>query len=55
MRWCAVYDGRYPSLLFVLNRETGSPMTYSLDGTQYIVVAASGDGNTGRLIAYTLP
>ena len=35
--------------------QTGSPMTYSLDGTQYIVVAASGAGNTGRLIAYTLP
>ena len=35
--------------------QTGSPMTYVVDDKQYIVVAASGGGNTGRLIAYALP
>ena len=35
-------------------RQTGSPMTYSIDGKQYIVLAVTGiDG--GELIAYTLP
>ena len=35
--------------------QTGSPMTYMLDGTQYIVVAVSGSGESGRLLAYRLP
>jgi quinoprotein glucose dehydrogenase len=34
--------------------ETGSPMTYSLDGSQYIVLAIGGRG-TGGLIAFKLP
>ena len=33
----------------------GSPMTYVLDGMQYIVVAVSGGGVAGELIAYRLP
>ena len=35
--------------------QTGSPMTYSLNGQQYIVVAISGPGFPGELIAYKLP
>ena len=35
--------------------QTGSPMTYVLDGTQYIVVAVSGGGVSGELVAYRLP
>jgi quinoprotein glucose dehydrogenase len=35
--------------------QTGSPMTYMLDGAQYIVVAVSGSGESGRLLAYRLP
>jgi len=35
--------------------QTGSPMTYMLDGTQYIVVAISGSGFPGELIAFRLP
>ncbi len=35
--------------------QSGSPMTYMVDGTQYIVVAASGAGRTGRLIAFRVP
>ena len=36
-------------------QQTGSPMTYSADGKQYIVVAVSGGGYGGELIAYALP
>ena len=34
--------------------QTGSPMTYMINGTQYIVVAVSGTGVSGRLVAFTL-
>ena len=35
--------------------ETGSPMTYSLNGTQYIVLAIGGNNFAGELIAFRLP
>jgi quinoprotein glucose dehydrogenase len=35
--------------------QTGSPMTYMLDGIQYVVVAVAGGGFPGELIAYRLP
>ena len=35
--------------------QTGSPMTYSVDGRQYIVVASSGGGKPGQFLAYRLP
>ncbi len=35
--------------------QTGSPMTYVLDGRQYLVVAVSGGGYSGELIALRLP
>ena len=35
--------------------QSGSPMTYVLDGVQYIVVAVSGSGMSGQLLAYRLP
>jgi quinoprotein glucose dehydrogenase len=35
--------------------QTGSPMTYMLNGTQYIVVAVSGGTYTGELLAFKLP
>ena len=34
--------------------QTGSPMTYQVNGEQYIVVAVSGTGVSGRLVAYKL-
>jgi quinoprotein glucose dehydrogenase len=34
---------------------SGSPMTYSVDGRQYIIVAVSGGNYTGEYIAYALP
>ena len=36
-------------------QQTGSPMTYRIDGKQHIVVAVSGGGHGGLLIAYRLP
>jgi len=35
--------------------QTGSPMTYAIDGVQYLVVAVSGGGYSGELIAYRAP
>ena len=35
--------------------QTGSPMTYMLDGTQYIVIAISGGPYSGELLAFSLP
>ena len=35
--------------------QSGSPMTYMLDGKQYIVVAVSGGAYSGEYIAYALP
>ena len=35
--------------------QSGSPMTYVLGGTQYIVVAVSGAGVAGELLAFRLP
>ena len=35
--------------------QSGSPMTYSLNGRQYIVVAISGGNYSGELLAFRLP
>ena len=35
--------------------QSGSPMTYMLNGKQYVVLAISGQGYTGELVAFTLP
>ena len=35
--------------------QSGSPMTYSVDGKQYIVVAISGGNYSGEYLAFTLP
>jgi quinoprotein glucose dehydrogenase len=35
--------------------QTGSPMTYMLNGKQYIVLAISGGTYSGELVAYALP
>ncbi|MGH9383238.1 MAG: pyrroloquinoline quinone-dependent dehydrogenase, partial [Vicinamibacterales bacterium] len=34
--------------------QTGSPMTYSIDGTQYITVSVSGPGYPAELLVYKL-
>ena len=35
--------------------QTGSPMTYRVDGVQYLAVAVSGGGYSGELIVYKAP
>jgi quinoprotein glucose dehydrogenase len=35
--------------------QSGSPMTYSVDGKQYIIVAVSGGAYSGEYIACSLP
>lgn len=35
--------------------QSGSPMTYMVDGRQYIIVAVSGGNHSGEYICYTLP
>ena len=36
-------------------QQSGSPMTYMLNGKQYIVLAISGGSYTAELVAYRLP
>jgi quinoprotein glucose dehydrogenase len=36
-------------------QQSGSPMTYMVDGRQYIIVAVSGGNYTGEYIAFALP
>jgi len=41
--------------VFMPAGQTGSPMSYMHDGQQYIVLAISGGGHPGELIAFRLP
>ena len=41
--------------VFMPTGVSGSPMTYMHDGAQYIVVATSGGGQAGELLAFRLP
>jgi quinoprotein glucose dehydrogenase len=41
--------------VFMPAPQSGSPMTYMLNGKQYIVVAISGGNYSGEFVAYTLP
>jgi quinoprotein glucose dehydrogenase len=47
--------GKEVGAVFMPAPQSGSPMTYMLDGQQYIVIAISGQGFPGELIAYRLP
>jgi len=41
--------------IFIPAPQSGSPMTYSIDGRQYLVVAVSGGAYSGEYIAFALP
>jgi quinoprotein glucose dehydrogenase len=41
--------------VFIPAPQSGSPMTYSVDGRQYIVVAVSGGNYSGEYVAFRLP
>jgi quinoprotein glucose dehydrogenase len=47
--------GKDAGAVYMPAPQSGSPMTYTLNGQQYIVVAVSGSGYPGELIAYRLP
>ena len=47
--------GKEVGTVYLPAPESGSPMTYMVDGRQYIVVAVSGGAYSGEYIAFTLP
>jgi quinoprotein glucose dehydrogenase len=47
--------GRQVGAVLMPAPQSGSPMTYSVGGKQYIVVAVSGGNYSGDYIAYSLP
>ncbi|HEY0283842.1 MAG TPA: PQQ-binding-like beta-propeller repeat protein, partial [Vicinamibacterales bacterium] len=47
--------GAQVGAIFIPAPQSGSPMTYSIDGRQYIVVAVSGGAYSGEYIAFRLP
>ena len=47
--------GEEVGAVYMPGAQTGSPMTYMLNGKQYIVVAVSGAVVPGELMAFTLP
>ena len=47
--------GKDAGAVFMPAPQSGSPMTYMMNGKQYIIVAISGGNYSGEYIAYTLP
>ena len=47
--------GRQYGAIWMPAIQSGSPMTYWLDGRQYIVVAVSGGNYSGEYLAFALP
>ncbi len=55
--WLRAYDkatGKEVGAVRLPTRVTGSPMTYAVNGDQYVAVAVSGFGEPGRLVAFKL-
>jgi quinoprotein glucose dehydrogenase len=47
--------GKEVGAVYLPAPQSGSPMTYMLNGQQYIVLAVSGPNYSGELIAFRLP
>jgi quinoprotein glucose dehydrogenase len=47
--------GKDAGAVYMPSGQTGSPMTYMLNGKQYIVLAIGGQGYPGEVLAFTLP
>ncbi|PYR02503.1 MAG: hypothetical protein DMF97_04585 [Acidobacteria bacterium] len=47
--------GREVGAIFIPAPQSGSPMTYSVDGRQYVIVAVSGGNYSGEYLAFSLP
>lgn len=48
-------SGQERGAVYLPAPQEGSPMTYMVDGRQYVVLAISGAGYPGELIAFKLP
>jgi quinoprotein glucose dehydrogenase len=48
-------SGKEAGSVYMPAGQTGTPMTYMLNGKQYIVVAIGGPGHPGELLAFRLP
>ncbi len=48
-------DGKQIGAVWMPAPQSGSPMTYMVDGKQYIIVAVSGGAYSGEYIAFSLP
>ena len=48
-------NGREVGAVYMPAPQSGSPMTYMVDGKQYIVVAISGQGYNAELVAFASP
>jgi len=48
-------NGKEVGALTLPAPQTGSPMTYRVDGQQYLVLAVSSSGHPGELLAFRLP
>lgn len=47
--------GREVGAVYLAAPQSGSPMTYMMNGKQFLVVAISGTGHPGELVAFKLP
>jgi quinoprotein glucose dehydrogenase len=47
--------GRQVGAVYLPAAQSGSPMTYMVDGKQYVVVAISGGNYSGEYVAFSLP
>ena len=47
--------GKEVGAVYLPAPQSGSPMTYLLDGKQYVVVAVSGGPYSGEYLAFSLP
>jgi quinoprotein glucose dehydrogenase len=48
-------SGKEVGAVYLPAPQSGSPMTYMLNGKQYIVVAVSGGAYSGEYLAFRLP
>lgn len=48
-------NGHERGAVYLPAAQTGSPMTYMLDGRQYLVIAVGGGNTRGELLAFALP
>ena len=48
-------SGKEVGAVYMPAPQTGSPMTYMVEGQQYLVVAVSGAGYSGELLAFRVP